>query len=245
MKREKAYGKLRRGWIRLVLVCAALSLATGAFSEEMDRQKQSAAAGDIVVFGRYEQDGNAENGPEPVEWLVLEAGETELFLVSRYCLDCRPFHGENISIQWARCDLRKWMNTEMLQALFTEHELALVMETALKAGKHPRYTTSAGKDTTDRLFLLSFEDVERFFPELDDRLGFATPYAKSLGAYVNRRTGASGWWLRTTGHSPDDECRVSSEGHFVNYDVNYELDTVRPAVKIDAEAFRNGLPDPP
>ena len=29
--------------------------------------------GDILTFGRYEQDDNEENGPEEIEWIVLDA----------------------------------------------------------------------------------------------------------------------------------------------------------------------------
>ena len=28
--------------------------------------------GDILLFGRYEQDGDPDNGPEPLQWLVLQ-----------------------------------------------------------------------------------------------------------------------------------------------------------------------------
>lgn len=221
---------LRRQACCLILMISVLiSAAAGG---EQDPLPKSLAAGDYVVFGRYEQDGDPDNGPEPVEWLVLETSESDVLLVSRYCLDTQPFHGENVPIQWDQCDLRQWMNTDMLKAMFTEEELAQIGETALEARKHPHFTTSPGQDTVDRLFLLSYEEVERFFPDPEDRLGFATPYARSQRAWVNRENGASGWWLRTTGHSADDECRVSSEGKFVNYDVNYKVDTVRPAMRL-------------
>ncbi len=217
--------------LSVFLTGMAVLILTGALGEQLHLPSDF-AAGDKVVFGRYEQDGNPENGPEPVEWLVLEAGDGKALLVSRYCLDTRPFHGENVPIQWDQCDLRKWMNTEMLEALFTETEKERVLETALEARKNPRYSTWPGRDTVDRLFLLSYEEVETYFPEPEDRLGFATRYARKQRAYVNRQNGASGWWLRTTGHSADDECRVSTEGKFVNYDVDYGVDTVRPALWI-------------
>ena len=31
---------------------------------------------DSFLFGKYEQDGNTENGPEPIEWIVLGTTKT-------------------------------------------------------------------------------------------------------------------------------------------------------------------------
>ena len=33
------------------------------------------SAGNIVTLGRWEQDGNVGNGPEPIEWIILEMQE--------------------------------------------------------------------------------------------------------------------------------------------------------------------------
>ncbi|MCR5119544.1 MAG: zinc-ribbon domain-containing protein, partial [Lachnospiraceae bacterium] len=40
-----------------------------------------------IVFGAYEQDGDESNGPEPIEWEILEENGKGTFLVSRYVLD--------------------------------------------------------------------------------------------------------------------------------------------------------------
>ena len=45
------------------------------------------APGDIVTFGAYEQDNDASNGKEPIEWIVLE--ELERYLIIRHRI-----HGE-------------------------------------------------------------------------------------------------------------------------------------------------------
>ena len=55
---------------------------------------------------------------------------------------------------------------------------------------------------------------------------------KSKRALVEKN-GNTGWWLRTTGHSADDEARVSSIGKFINFQVNWRFDTVRPALWVD------------
>lgn len=231
---KKMTACLLAGMMLAAAVCAAA---------EDDAGKRYFTAGESLAFGRYEQDGNPDNGPEPVEWIVLDAEEDRVLLLSRFCLETRKFHHARVTVRWDGCDLREWMNGEMLEALFTESERAAVLETPLKALKHPRFHTDPGGDTEDRLFLLSYQEAEQYFPEKADRMAYATPYAASQGAYLNAKTGTCGWWTRTTGHSPDDECRISSEGKFVNYAVNYRKDTVRPALWARTEILRKMLPD--
>ena len=56
----------------------------------------------IVTFGRYEQDGNEENGPEEIEWIVLDVKDGRSLLISRYALDTVPYHTESINITWEK-----------------------------------------------------------------------------------------------------------------------------------------------
>ena len=54
----------------LILVYAAsvsTVLAETPLSQSFD------TVGGIVTFDRYEQDGSEENGPEEIEWIVLDA----------------------------------------------------------------------------------------------------------------------------------------------------------------------------
>ena len=48
---------------------------------------RSASKGDTVSFGSYEQDGNTQNGPEPIQWIVLDKIDGQLLLLSADVLD--------------------------------------------------------------------------------------------------------------------------------------------------------------
>ena len=85
--------------------------------------------GGIVTFGRYEQDGNEENGPEEIEWIILDVKDGKSLLISRYALDAVPYHTESINITWEKCFLRSWLNSDFLQTAFTEEEQASIPET--------------------------------------------------------------------------------------------------------------------
>lgn len=47
-----------------------------------------------VTFGRYEQDNNLGNGPEPIEWIVLDSNNGEVLLLSKYGLDVKKYNDE-------------------------------------------------------------------------------------------------------------------------------------------------------
>ena len=51
--------------------------------------------GGIVTFGRYEQDGNEENGPEGIEWIVLDVQDGKVLLLSKYGLEVKPYNTEH------------------------------------------------------------------------------------------------------------------------------------------------------
>ena len=46
-----------------------------------------------VFFGKYEQDGDLSNGPEDIEWIVLDIDENnnEALLLSKYVIDVKPY----------------------------------------------------------------------------------------------------------------------------------------------------------
>ena len=48
--------------------------------------------GSIVTFGQYEQDNNTGNGPEEIEWIVLDVQDGKSLLLSRYGLDAKPYN---------------------------------------------------------------------------------------------------------------------------------------------------------
>lgn len=42
----------------------------------------------VITFGRYEQDNNLENGPEPIEWYVFKLDDEKATLLPVKCLMC-------------------------------------------------------------------------------------------------------------------------------------------------------------
>ena len=190
--------------------------------------------GDTVHFGRYEQDNNAENGKEEIEWTVLDRQDDSILVISKYCLDVRPYHSDRRDVTWETCSLRGWLNSSFLTEAFSGEEQGRILETTVGNPDNAEFGTAGGNDTTDKLFLLSTDEVRRYFPSEEERRLSATAYAKKLWAYVGDN-GGSWWWLRSPGFSQEDAVDVLASGE-INDSGNY-VDgvngTVRPAMWID------------
>ena len=94
-----------------------LLLFSYASAEEVKRD-------DVIVFGRYEQDNDLGNGPEPIEWIVLDTQDGKALLLSKYGLDAVPYNDDNNSAgTWETCTLRTWLNDTFLNAAFTQEEV--------------------------------------------------------------------------------------------------------------------------
>lgn len=195
---------------------------------------QDAKAGDYVNFGSYEQDNNNTNGKEEIEWLVLDRQENKMLLISRYALDCKPYNIERSSVTWETSDIRSWLNGSFLNEAFSTEELNMIPTVIVSADKNQKYGTDPGKDTFDRIFLLSINEAERFFASDSARQIKSTAYAKTRGGYTNDN-GYSWWWLRSPGKDSNNAANINSGGS-VNYYgsmVYREPGVVRPVLWIN------------
>ena len=87
----------------------------------------NADVGDIVEYGKYEQDGKMDNGPESIEWYVLkkitnDSGEDMLLLLSKYILAERSYNDEDKYVIWDDCTLRRWLNDDFYKEAFNNEE---------------------------------------------------------------------------------------------------------------------------
>lgn len=185
---------------------------TGADSdtltEETDENEEFAGipscnVGDTVFFGSYEQDNNTENGPEEIEWIVLDTEGGNALLLSKYGLDAQPYNSGSEAVTWENSSLRKWLNDTFYKSAFSESKRKEIVPVTNVNPDNRKWGTSGGNDTEDTIFLLSIDEAEACFPDGDERLWTqATPYAAEQGAFVEEN-GDSPWWLRSPGNHND------------------------------------------
>ena len=217
--------------------------------------EESVLPGEIVTFGRYEQDNDSSNGAEPVEWQVLEVADGKALLLSRYGLDAVPYHTERVDVTWETCSLRRWLNGEFLKTAFTAAERKSILTTAVDnsaAQGAQDYETNGGRDTQDRVFLLSVAEADRYFggiPEWDtvaakmESRAAPTKYAVARGAWTSDTDKTpdgeqAGWWyLRSPGYNQNGAVIVNADGtRYFDY-VHSESEAVRPALWVNLDAL--------
>ena len=90
--------------------------------KHMANDKSKLETGDIVFFGKYEQDGNLDNGPEPIEWIVLKKDKNKIILLSKFVLTHRPIHSIHEQFKWYESELCAWLNNEFYNEAFNKEE---------------------------------------------------------------------------------------------------------------------------
>lgn len=168
-----------------------------------------------ITFGSYRQDKDGKK--QPIEWLVLERQGSRCLLLGKNILDFQQYNAHYQNVTWEDCSLRKWLNEEFLEEAFSKAEQAQIQKVTVKADRHPLHDTDPGKDTSDKLFLLSCNEAERYFSSNSERTCGITDYAAAKGAFAKslfRWNGrdASYWWLRTPGKSAKFAADIALDG---------------------------------
>lgn len=229
--------------------------------------------GDFLSFGAFEQDHNFFNGKEEIEWIVLKIENGKALLLSKYGLDSRKYNETEGYVTWENCTLRTWLNETFLAEAFSDTEQGCILETTVKnpdtfvgfdSEKNPvrsnvreeiaelQYHAAGGKDTIDKVFLLSIDEAKELLgdePETlmstsgvsytgyPDRQTTVTKYAKAQKCftssyYVTPEGGACWWWLRSPGCFNDAASLIDEYGHTYSDSVYHGGTAVRPAVWI-------------
>ena len=131
--------------------------------------------GDVITFGKYEQDKDTSNGAEPIEWEVLDSDADEILVISKYILDVIPYDTEKNDTTWETCTLRNWLNNEFYNTAFSSSEQDKIKISELNnADNH--FKIKGANDTKDRIFLLNIDEIFNLFEinyfDTEDSWGF-------------------------------------------------------------------------
>lgn len=83
---------------------------------------KSKTPGELVKFGKYEQNNVTDDGKEDIEWIVLSQDDEKAVLLSKYALDRQPYNDKDAEVSWKESSLRKWLNKEFIEEAFSEEE---------------------------------------------------------------------------------------------------------------------------
>ena len=95
-------------------------------------------------------------------WRVLDVEGNYALLLHETVILNEPFHWYWVDATWDVSTSRQWLNNEFLNT-FSEANRARIRETLVVTYDNPWFGTTGGMDTTDKVFLLSIEEVLRYF----------------------------------------------------------------------------------
>lgn len=173
-----------------------------------------------------------------MEWLVIDKQDGQLLLVSKYLLDGKQYNETNEAITWENSTLRQWLNETFINTAFDVEDQAQILTTTVAAAPSAIADTEAGNDTEDRIFILSVEEVNRYFTTPDSKQCAPTNYAISNGVFINYDVAYTDWWLRTLGSEQNSAASVN-RGGIINEggtDVDHTKYAVRPALWVKPAA---------
>ena len=167
-----------------------------ATSEAGNVTENNAEVGDVITFGKYEQDGNADNGAEAIEWIVVDKKDGKALLLSKMALMDTMFEMEEDKIvvdetfaQYGiinyhyqdivtieEAPLIKYLNGDFYNNAFSDDEKALVVDTEAEYNvsaydKNYNMLSDATTTVSSKVFLLNYEDVEGYYESYTDENG--------------------------------------------------------------------------
>ncbi len=161
--------------------------------ESLKKRLKTIRIGDELVFGTF-------NGL-PMKWTVLNIQDHMAFIIKDDVLNegPRPYHrGYGEDITWSDCTLRKWLNNEFYNESFEKAEKIRILPCKNINDDNPKFKTSGGVPTIDKIFLLSIHEAEIFLK--NDKV---------------KTISKASWWLR----SPGGYQKYAADAN--NYGVNF------------------------
>jgi len=228
-------------WTKIAAGVLGVSIVAGggiAAYQTLTKQTDpivSAAVGDEIIFGKYEQDNDPENGAENITWRILDREDDKLFVVSKYVLDSASYDDFRSNPIWRSTGMRQKLNGSFYTTAFSEEEQKLICNAYVLS----QDTWGQKKDddvSVEKVFLLGQGEARKYFVSDDDRIALATEYAAANGTRTDEHNRAV-WWTRTIVFE-NDQGAVYEDGNASGELGGHSGDRfgVRPAMWIDTKA---------
>ena len=208
----------------------------------------TAAVGDLIRFGN-------------LDWRVLEVSDGKALLLSDRILSKQSFNAAHIMVAWDESDIRQYLNGKFYNDTFSEAEKGQITETLVKNAWNPWfpesnssftwYSMPKGLDVTDKVFLLSIDEVVQYFGDSGDLEKWAGGVTIMNDDFNEARVAQTEdgnpawWWLRSPGlhyaacgTSFNNAACVAAHGGLAleGNMVNSEYGGVRPALWVSLES---------
>ncbi len=155
-----------------------------------------------VEFGRYFITDEKER--TGIRWRVLSVEYERALLITENCIEIKSYHCEYAATDWEHCSLRDWLNHDFLNTAFNSAEQKRIPVSVNE--------NNTGNRTSDRIFLLSVNEVGKFFRGNMERKSNVTPHVRLNTNGVYNEDLSGDWLLRSAGFSNDLVAFVACNG---------------------------------
>lgn len=160
---------------------------------------------DLIAFGNY-------------KWRILDIKEDRALIITEEIIELRWYNDEFVDITWENCSLRKYLNHDFLETFNTTERTEII---TVKNNNHdnPWFKTKGGNETIDNIFLLSLEEVCKYFGDSRENLSHKDKQKWLINDENNQRRQAefgkeNHWWrLRSPGYYSRTSASVNSKGN--------------------------------
>ncbi|MCL2197334.1 MAG: DUF6273 domain-containing protein [Defluviitaleaceae bacterium] len=136
-------------------VCIIVAFLSSCGENTENTRRGLVNSGDIIQFGDF-------------NWLVLDVDGDYALVVTENIISHRRIHGAGSgALTWEQSDMRRYLNDDFYNRFLTT-EQSRIRETRVVIDHHWDGGDS-GNNTVDKIFLLSFDEVRRYFGDSGER----------------------------------------------------------------------------
>ena len=223
----RSIGKILRKAIKLGVIVAVLAAITLPLTHTLlprintllPRADTLPKIDSTIQFGNY-------------SWRVLDLDiqNYKALILSKEIIEYRAYNKNNENTTWETCTLSQYLNKEFLNK-FNSEDIERIAETRILNNDNSWHNTRGGNTTDDRIFLLSIDDVVKYFGDSGDLINRKGWYWEDAtfvlkdgkGSFLNDQYNSdriandtngnvSWWWLRSPGNHSGNAAVVSSDG---------------------------------
>jgi tetratricopeptide (TPR) repeat protein len=178
------------------------------FVAQQDQQKwdqftSTLKIGQIISFGS-------------LKWIILDRQIDKILIITEEIIMGRAYNDSFTYVSWESCTLRKYLNNDFLIRANIKERQERIVDTIID-------------NCTNKLFLLSVKEVDRYFLNKQDRIVKRDGYGNHPGCI---------WWLRDTSYNKygggNNAEAVFSNGEISGICVNH-YNGVRPALWLNLQ----------
>ena len=158
---------------------------------------------------------------EPISWTIMKQESGIALLVCDNALDAQLF--DLTSNSYEESFIRAWLNDTFYNTAFSNEEKLYI-------------TTGLSSGISDKVFLLSKEEAEEFYPGTTMKWKATTDYAQCQGADYHRYAERGHWWLRTPSETAEGKALFADQiGGISNSVVDFTSGSVVPCIVVIIE----------